>query len=32
VIAEHLARIYAPRGDLLIDVVHRDVAKPPRRP
>ncbi len=32
VIAEHLARIYAPRGDLLIDVVHRDVQKPPRRP
>jgi RNase adapter protein RapZ len=32
VIAEHLARMYAPRGDLLIDVVHRDVHKPPRRP
>jgi RNase adapter protein RapZ len=32
VIAEHLARIYAPRGDLLVDVVHRDVAKPPFRP
>jgi UPF0042 nucleotide-binding protein len=32
VIAEHLARIYAPRGDLLIEVVHRDVDKPPRRP
>jgi RNase adapter protein RapZ len=32
VIAERLARIYAARGDLLIDVVHRDVAKPPRRP
>ncbi|HEX5979487.1 MAG TPA: RNase adapter RapZ [Thermoleophilaceae bacterium] len=32
VIAEHLARIYAPRGDLLIDVVHRDMDKPPRRP
>jgi UPF0042 nucleotide-binding protein len=32
VIAEHLARIYAARGDLLIDVVHRDVHKPPRRP
>jgi UPF0042 nucleotide-binding protein len=32
VIAEHLARIYGARGDLLIDVVHRDVAKPPRRP
>jgi RNase adapter protein RapZ len=32
VIAEHLARVYAARGDVLIDVVHRDVAKPPRRP
>jgi UPF0042 nucleotide-binding protein len=32
VIAEHLARVYAGRGDLLIDVVHRDVDKPPRRP
>ena len=32
VIAEHLARIYAARGDLLVDVVHRDVTKPPRRP
>jgi UPF0042 nucleotide-binding protein len=32
VIAEHLARIYAARGDLLVDVVHRDVDKPPRRP
>ena len=32
VIAEHLARMYAPRGDLLVDVVHRDIAKPPRRP
>ncbi len=32
VIAEHLARIYAARGDLLIDIVHRDVDKPPRRP
>jgi RNase adapter protein RapZ len=32
VIAERLARIYAPRGDLLIEVVHRDVDKPPRRP
>ena len=25
-------RIYAARGDLLVDVVHRDVDKPPRRP
>jgi UPF0042 nucleotide-binding protein len=32
VVAEHLARIYAARGDVLIDVVHRDVDKPPRRP
>jgi RNase adapter protein RapZ len=32
VIAEHLARIYGARDDLLIDVVHRDVDKPPRRP
>jgi UPF0042 nucleotide-binding protein len=32
VIAEHLARIYGARGDLLVDVVHRDIAKPPRRP
>jgi len=31
VIAEHLARIYAARGDLLVDVVHRDVDKPPFR-
>ena len=32
VIAEHLARVYAERGEFLIDVVHRDVDKPPRRP
>jgi RNase adapter protein RapZ len=32
VIAEHLAGIYAERGDYLVDVVHRDVDKPPRRP
>jgi UPF0042 nucleotide-binding protein len=32
VIAEHLAHLYENRGDFLIDVVHRDVAKPPRRP
>jgi UPF0042 nucleotide-binding protein len=31
VIAEHLARTYADRGDYLVDVVHRDVDKPPRR-
>jgi RNase adapter protein RapZ len=32
VIAEHLARIYEERDDLMIEVVHRDVDKPPRRP
>jgi UPF0042 nucleotide-binding protein len=32
VIAEHLARLYSHRGDYLIDVVHRDIDKPPRRP
>jgi RNase adapter protein RapZ len=32
VIAEHLSRIYDARDDLLVDVVHRDVQKPPRRP
>jgi RNase adapter protein RapZ len=32
VIAEHLARLYEERGDHLIDVVHRDIDKPPRRP
>jgi UPF0042 nucleotide-binding protein len=31
VIAEHLARIYGERGDFLVDVVHRDIDKPPRR-
>jgi UPF0042 nucleotide-binding protein len=31
VIAEHLAQLYDNRGDYLIDVVHRDVDKPPRR-
>ena len=31
VIAEHLARIYEERDELLVDVVHRDVEKPPRR-
>jgi len=31
VISERLAREYADRGDLLLDVVHRDIAKPPRR-
>ena len=32
VIAERLAREYESRGDFLVDVVHRDVDKPPRRP
>jgi len=32
VIAEHLAGIYADRGDYLVDVVHRDIDKPPRTP
>jgi RNase adapter protein RapZ len=32
VIAEHLAAIYAGRDEYLVDVVHRDVDKPPRRP
>ena len=32
VIAEHLARGYEARGDYLVDVVHRDVDKPPRTP
>ena len=32
VIGEHLARVYRDRGDYLVDVVHRDVDKPPRLP
>jgi RNase adapter protein RapZ len=32
VIAEHLAREYGERGDYLVDVVHRDIDKPPRTP
>jgi RNase adapter protein RapZ len=32
VIAERLASIYEDRGDFLIDVVHRDIEKPPFRP
>jgi UPF0042 nucleotide-binding protein len=32
VIAEHLAELYRERGEYLIDLVHRDVDKPPRRP
>ena len=31
VIAQHLARIYEQRDDILVDVVHRDMEKPPRR-
>ena len=31
VIAERLAREYGERRDLLVDVVHRDITKPPRR-
>ena len=31
VIGEHLAGIYRDRGDYLIDVVHRDIDKPPRK-
>jgi len=31
VIGEHLARIYRERDEYLIDVVHRDIDKPPRR-
>jgi UPF0042 nucleotide-binding protein len=32
VIAEHLAEVYAEREEYMVDVVHRDVDKPPRRP
>jgi UPF0042 nucleotide-binding protein len=32
VIAEHLAREYAARDEYMVEVVHRDVAKPPHRP
>jgi RNase adapter protein RapZ len=31
VIAEHLAGIYEDRGDYLVDLVHRDIHKPPRK-
>jgi RNase adapter protein RapZ len=31
VIADHLAGLYGERGDYLVDVVHRDVEKPPRK-
>ena len=32
VIGEHLAEVYADRDGYMVDVVHRDVDKPPRRP
>jgi UPF0042 nucleotide-binding protein len=32
VVAEHLAREYEAGGDYLVEVVHRDVDKPPHRP
>jgi UPF0042 nucleotide-binding protein len=32
VIGEHLAELYGERGDYLVDVVHRDIEKLPRRP
>jgi UPF0042 nucleotide-binding protein len=32
VIAEHLAEVYGDREGYMVDVVHRDVDKPPRRP
>ena len=32
VVAEHLAREYQARGDFMVEVVHRDVDKPPHRP
>ncbi len=31
VIGEHLASVYRERGEYLVDVVHRDIDKPPRR-
>ncbi len=31
VIAEHLAREYEARGDFMVEVVHRDIDKPPHR-
>jgi len=31
VVSERLAREYVSRGSLLVDLVHRDIAKPPRR-
>jgi UPF0042 nucleotide-binding protein len=32
VIGEHLAEVYSGRDGYMVDVVHRDVDKPPRRP
>jgi RNase adapter protein RapZ len=32
VIAEHLAEVYSGRETYMVDVVHRDIDKPPRRP
>ena len=32
VVADHLARVYGERPQYMVDVVHRDVDKPPRRP
>jgi UPF0042 nucleotide-binding protein len=32
VVAEHLAREYEARGEFMVEVVHRDVDKPPHRP
>ena len=31
VIGEHLASVYRERGEYLVDVVHRDIEKPPRK-
>jgi UPF0042 nucleotide-binding protein len=31
VIGEHLASVYRDRGEYLVDVVHRDIDKPPRK-
>jgi UPF0042 nucleotide-binding protein len=32
VVAEHLAHLYDERGEYLVDLVHRDAHKPPRKP
>jgi hypothetical protein len=31
VVAEHLAGVFSDREEYMVDVVHRDVDKPPRR-